>query len=126
MSESIREWPPRKSPGEPDNIWLSRLEQGVAAEYQDWLSKFDAGDPETLLEVAQSIIENEEVAYLLEDESSEVDEELSYEEAAAAVIRYTACSDQYMAAVRNGNHEAVREYAEFNLFSLKFNTLNEK
>jgi len=127
MAESIREWPPRKKQGEPEDIWLSRLDQDTHAEYQDWLTKLKAGETEPLLEAVQSVIEDEEYIYFAEKAEKEpiVINELSDEEAAAEVVRLYAGLDQDMAAVRNGDPEAVREYAEFNLFTLKYEKLHE-
>ena len=120
MPESRREWPPRKLTGELDDIWLSRLHEEIALEYQDWLAKLALGDTDTLIEAAEDAMHSDYMySETFDTEPSGLDQ-ISDEEVNGIVLRAIANSDQLMAAVRNGDPNAVNEYAENELAVMKF------
>ena len=122
-----REWPPVKRADETGDDFLERIKNEAVIEHAEWLDKLTANDPNALLEVADSVISEQEVEVLLGDEDDYMDEsQLSPEDAKHIVTTLTAMNDQRMAAVKAGDPKAVEEFAQDELFTLKFNTLHEK
>ena len=122
MTEPSREWPPRKSVRESEDTWLLRLHHEIVLEYQDWLAKLALGDAEVLIEVAEELMIDGYISSEISQDETVAVNEISDEEVRSIMLTALANNDQLLAAVRNGNPDAVSEYAEFELVTLKYQT----
>lgn len=122
MPESSREWPPHKLVGESEDMWLLRLQEEIVLEHQDWLARLALGDAEVLIEVAEDLILEGYLRSEISQDETAVLNEISDEEVHSIMMTAIANNDQHLAAVRNGDPDAVSEYAEFELATLKYHT----
>lgn len=126
MPEQDYQWPPSRRPFESEEDWLVRLEEEINAEYQRWLGKIASGNAEVMIEIAEWITADEATKVICERINPKKEEtDTSIPDFRPIFATIMSNLDQQKAAVRNGDQDAVNEYAEDHLLTLKFNTMHE-